>query len=376
MSGKAVILAVVVIAATIALVVVGTLWPVATAVSYAGGRSFLRPSSTPVAAVENLGDQLRLRHWGTAYSQLANKAKFTEPQFQHDITGYHLSLRTYATLESFDVHPLHKTEDDAEVRMRLRWSTVVGTFVKTRDLNVVRNGDRWSVDWPLVKEEVVPPQVIPVNYLRWDVIYRGSEDDWGAQNVEAPHVRVVDMHPVQRAEGVVILGELLNEDVVPAHVSVKATLLGKDGKPIASEDSFDKILPTLLPKQVTPFLINFPNATLSDVGSIHLDPISTLVSASADPVIQIDNQKINPAPDASLTGQLVNESGQVVNIAHVLATFYDKSGQLVWVADQYIDRALLPQTPVSFNIHIPEDISKKISSERTVTATYSVGRFS
>jgi len=54
----------------------------------------------------------------------------------------------------------------------------------------------------------------------------------------------------------------------------------------------------------------------------------------------------------------------------------NKNGQLVWVADQYIDRALLPQTPVPFNIHIPEDLARKISTERTVTATYSVGRLS
>lgn len=376
MSGKGIVLAVVVIAATIVLVAVGTLWPVPTAVEYAGGRSFLRPSSTPVAAVENLGDELRLRNWGAAYSQLGNKAEFTEQQFQQDITGYHLSLRTYATLTNFEVRPLHANGDEAEVRIKLHWSTVVGPFVKTRDLKVVKNGDRWNVDWPLVKQPVVPPQVIPVNYLRWDVIYRGAGDDWGAQNVEAPHVRIVDMHPVQRAEGVVVLGELLNEDVVPAHVSVDATLLGKDGKPIASEGSFDKILPTLLPKQVTPFLINFPDATLSDVGSIHLDPVSTLVSASADPVIQMDNQKLNPAPDASLTGEVVNESGEVVNIAHVLATFYNNTGQLVWVADQYIDRPLLPQNPVPFNIHIPEDLAGQIGSERTVTATYRVGGFS
>ncbi len=46
----------------------------------------------------------------------------------------------------------------------------------------------------------------------------------------------------------------------------------------------------------------------------------------------------------SFSGQLVNQSGEIVNIAHVLGTFYDQSGQLVWVADQYIDRALLPQT--------------------------------
>jgi hypothetical protein len=215
--------------------------------------------------------------------------------------------------------------------------------------------------------------VIPVNYLRWDVIYPGPGDDFGAQGVEAPHVRIVDMHPVQRAEGVVILGELLNEDVVPAYVGVSATLLRKDQTPIATEGSFDKISHVLLPKQVTPFFIDFPDAELSDVSSIRMTPFSTLVPASADPVIAIDNEHLNPAPGATLTGQLINQSGQVVNVAHVLGTFYDKSGQVVWVADGYVDHALLPQNPASFEIHIPEDLARSISSERTVVASYSIG---
>jgi hypothetical protein len=245
--------------------------------------------------------------------------------------------------------------------------------VSTRDVHVVKNGDHWEVNWPIVKKPDLPPQVIPVNYLRWDVIYRGPGDDWGAQDVEAPHVRIVDMHPVQRAEGVVILGEMLNEDVVPAYVSVSATLLGKNQAPIATEGSFDKISHLLLPKQVTPFLIDFPSAALSDVQSVRMTPFSTLVSASADPVIEIDKERLNPAPDASLSGQLINQSGKVVNVAHVLGTFYDSNGHVVWVADQYIDRALLPQTPAAFDIHIPEDLAKNISSERAVVASYTAG---
>jgi hypothetical protein len=231
------------------------------------------------------------------------------------------------------------------------------------------------VSWPLVKEARVPPQVIAVNYLRWDVIYRGPEDDWGAQDVEAPHVRIVDMHPVERADGVVLLGELLNEDVVPAFVTVKATLLGKNGSALASEDSFDKLSHVLLPKQVTPFLIAFHKVELSQVDSVKMEPSSTLIAASADPVIEIEDQQMNPPPGASLTGKLVNQSGEVVNVAHVLGTFYDNSGQLVWVADQYIDRALLPQTPVPFAISVPSDLARKVSSERAVTTTYSSGQF-
>ena len=367
------ILALLLGATTIALVVIGTVWPVPSAAAYAGSGTLMTSSSTPEAAVRSLGDDIRTQSWEKAYATLANKAQFTEPEFVHDLTGWYPSLLTYSALDNFEVHPLHSSDTEAEVELKLRWSTVVGPSVATRNIHVIKTGDRWAPEWPLSKERTVPPQVIPVNYLRWDVIYRGPGDDWGAQDAEAPHIRIVDMHPIERAEGVVILGELLNEDVVPAYVTVTATLLSKSQSTLATEGSFDKISHLLLPKQVTPFLIKFPNISLSDVGSIRMTPLSSLIAASADPVIEIGNEQLNPAPGASLTGQLINQSGQIVNIAHVLGTFYDKSGKVVWVADQYVDRALLPQTPVPFDIHIPEDLAKDVSSQRTVIATYSAG---
>lgn len=367
------LLAVFLFIATVGLITIGTLRPVRAAAAYAGGGTSIGSPSNPEAAANNLGNEIRAQEWQRAYDSLANKAEFSEPQFEHDLMGNSQSLQTNATLDKFEVFPLHSGPDEAQVRMKLYWSTVVGTSISTRDLKVVRNGNGWHAAWPIVKEPIVPPQVIPVNYLRWDVIYRGAGDDWGAQDVEAPHIRIIDMHPVERADGVVVLGEILNEDVVPAYVSVNATLLSKSQAPIATEGSFDKISHLLLPKQVTPFFILFPNATLSDVGSIRMAPFSTLVPASADPVIEVDNEQLNPAPTASLTGQLLNQSGRAVSVAHVLGTFYNKTGQVVWVADQYVDHALLPQTPVAFNIHIPEDLAKSISSQRTVVASYSFG---
>lgn len=376
MTGR--ILAFVVALATVALIVVGTVWPFQSALVTAGvdsGADMLRPSSTPQAAVENLATQIGRRDWEKAYSSLANKNEFEETDFVRDLAGSYPSLRSHASLDSFDVRPQHASSDDAQVKLNLRWSTVVGTFLDSRMLRVVKTGDRWSVVWPVVKEPRVPPQVIPVNYLRWDVIYRGAEDDWGAQDVESPHVRIVDMHPVDRGGGVVIMGELLNEDVVPAFVNVKATLLAKDGSPLATEDSFDKISHILLPRQVTPFLIDFHNVALSQVDSVHMQPSSTLVAASADPVVEIEDQHLNPGSQASLSGKLLNQSGQVVNVAHVLGTFYDNAGQLIWVSDGYAERALLPGTPETFAMSVPPDIASKVKTERAVTTTYSSSRF-
>ncbi len=368
------LLALVLAIATVGLVVVGTVWPNQSAAANPdAGARLASGSSSPQDAVNTLLQQIGRRDWSAAYSGLANKNDFSEAEFASDLTGNYGSLRTYALLDGFDVHPLRASTDEAQFRANLRWASVVGTFDDPRDLRVVRKGDHWQVAWPLMKEARVPPQVIPVNYLRWDVINRGPQDDWGTQDVEAPHVRIVAMHPVDRGGGVVILGELLNEDVVPAFVTVKAALLGANGATLATEDSFDKISHLLLPKQVSPFRIDFRNVRLSQVDSVHIQPSSSLVSASADPVIGIESQKLNPVPDASLTGELLNQSGQVVNVAHVIGTFYDGNGQIVWVADSYPSRALLPQTPVPFAIALPADVSSKVASYHVMTTSYRSG---
>jgi hypothetical protein len=145
--------------------------------------------------------------------------------------------------------------------------------------------------------------------------------------------------------------------------------------PLATEDSFDKISHILLPKQVSPFRIDFKNVRLSEVDNVRIQPSTSLVAASADPVIGIESQKLNPLPDSSLSGDLVNQSGQVVNVAHVIGTFYDASGQIVWIADEYPSRALLPQTPVPFTIDLPADVARKVGSYRVVASAYSSSRF-
>ena len=171
-----------------------------------------------------------------------------------------------------------------------------------------------------------------------------------------------------------VLGELLNEDVVPAFATVKATLLGKDGSSLATEDAFDQMSHILLPKQVTPFRIDFRNVRMSKVDSVRMEPSSSLISASADPVINIQEQQLNSSAQPSLSGELVNQSGQVVNVAHVLATFYDRSGQIVWVADDYASHALLPQAPVPFTVSFPVDLASRVANYRVIASPYSSDR--
>jgi len=221
-------------------------------------RQEMRSAGTPQEAVESLLSDIQARKWDEAYAQLANKSDIDKSALIRELNGSDGSLRTYSNLQSFSIWPLHATADQAVVRARLTWSSAVGQLNNVRDLNVEHVGNTWKVAWPKPNVPKVPPQVIPVNYLRWDVIGRSASDDWGVQNVDTPSVRITSMNAVERPDRVVIVGEIVNEDTVPAYVAINATLLKEDGSPLDQERSFDLISHTLLPKQVSPYRIDFP----------------------------------------------------------------------------------------------------------------------
>ena len=138
--------------ATVVLIVIGCVWPVAAAKPFILRKTLLTSASTPEEAVQILGQDIQSHDWQGAYESFANKAQFTEQQFELDLTGYTTNLRTYSRLDRFSVWPLHASDDEADVRLELDWATVVGAAVDTRDLQVVRDGDHWNVKWPFTKQ--------------------------------------------------------------------------------------------------------------------------------------------------------------------------------------------------------------------------------
>jgi hypothetical protein len=339
------------------------------------GSERLVRASTPQGAVEQLYAHVRNRDYKGAYSYVAPASKVDLASFTRDLTGKDGSLRTYSSLAEINARVLNESENEATVRANLQWSTAVGAFYDTRDLKVVKAAGEWRVLWPLEKAPNLPPQVIPVNYLRWDIIRRGAEDDWGAQNAEAPRVRIISMNALEKDGGTIILGEIVNEDTVPGFVSVNATLLGQQGNTVGEESSFDKISHVLLPKEVSPFRIDFPGIKLATVKNVRMQPTALLVPASADPVMGVLHQRLDKVRGHNvLEGELMNESGLTVNIPHVLATFYDDSGKVIWVSDAYLDRALLPQVPLPFVVPVRDDVAPKIHSYRVTVNQYSMDR--
>ena len=328
---------------------------------------------TPEEAVQALMSEIQNHNYQQAYASLDRGSDTDLASFIRDVAGSDGSLRTYSSLQTAEVSPLHADPDQALVRVRMNWSSALGSLDDVRDLRVRRDGSVWRVVWPKPAFSTVPPQVVPVNYLSWDVIGRNTSQNWGAQDVDSPKVRITSMNAISRPGRVVILGEVENEDTVPAYLNVNATLLKADGSPLEEEGSFDLISHVLLPKQVSPYRIDFPGVRLDAVKSVRMDARALLVPASADPVIAVSDQALGKdGLDRNvLKGALVNLSGRPVNIAQVLAAYYDNSGKVIWVSDGYVDQALMPQVPVPFAVDIPNDIAARLKNYRVIVNHYS-----
>jgi hypothetical protein len=333
--------------------------------------------STPEQALTNLLIDAQRHNWDLAFSALSNTSgnENNKQLFIQDWAGSNGSLRSFSNLEGFDLRPMHITNDEAQMRVHLHWTTPVGPIDDVRDFHLQREGDIWKTVWPNALPGV-PAQVVPVTYLRWDLVSGSAEDEWGSKNVDAPHVRIISMNAVDFAEGAVVMGEVVNEDTIPAFVNVNAALIDGSGNSIDDESSFDKIAHVLLPKQVTPYRIDFPNIKLKDVKNVRMDVKAILVPASADPVIGVMNQKLDADAQGKsvLRGELLNESGQTVNIPHVVASFYDNKGQVIWVSDGYVESALLPQTPRPFSVDIPKSLAARVQNFHVLVNQYSLGR--
>ena len=330
-------------------------------------------AATPEEAVQALTSEIQAHSYQQAYASLDRSSATDLASFIRDVAGSDGSLRTYSSLQTAEVSRLHADADQALVRLRMNWSSALGSLDDVRDLRVRRDGPVWRVVWPKPAISTVPPQVVSVNYLSWDVIGRDTSQNWGAQEVDSPKVRITSMNAISRPGRVVILGEIENEDTVPAYLNVNATLLRADGSPIEEEGSFDLISHVLLPKQVSPYRIDFPGVRMDAVKSVRMDARSLLVPASADPVIAVTDQALSKdgLNRNVLKGELVNQSGRPVNIAQVLAAYYDNSGKVIWVSDGYVDQALMPQLPIPFAVDIPDDIAERMKNYRVIVNHYS-----
>src|ERR1700733_1055565 len=79
-------------------------------------------ATTPEQAVQSLMSQIQSHNYPQAYASLDRSSDTDLASFTREMAGSDASLRTYSSLQSADVSPLHADNDQAVVRLRMTWS--------------------------------------------------------------------------------------------------------------------------------------------------------------------------------------------------------------------------------------------------------------
>ena len=83
--------------------------------------------TTPEQALSNFLLDIQRRNWDRAFSSIERtNGSVDEQEFIAGVDGRKWRLAAFSGLECYEARPLHATDSDALMRVRLQWATPVG----------------------------------------------------------------------------------------------------------------------------------------------------------------------------------------------------------------------------------------------------------
>ena len=255
----------------------------------------------------------------------------------------------YAKLDTLELTTLTQSPTRATIAVLVGWNTSIGKRFQTDTLHLGFDGSLWRI-FPTTPQSIIPPdQVDLYNYLlfkkngkRVISTFPTVYDD----RIKKPFVQYNQLNLVYN-NGYFIAGEILNADIVPVSILLKAVVKFRNG----SEKQFytqEKIHYNLAPKGYTYFRIDIDatseqyllddilyikivaHADVSDRGFIHGGPIEIKQTGKYDGVSKYDitfyNDKVDDITIPSVLMAYKNAEGIIVNTKLLIFNSSIRSG--------------------------------------------------
>jgi len=267
-------------------------------------------------------------------------------------------------MDSIAVTVVDQNESTVKAIAKIKWITPLKEIQTTDTLSITKN----KGDWFIVPEEVDPD--IPPDQLMFESGTRffnhgkrkiTSEQTFHEDVLKQPVVEVTTAKMIQRDSTFYIVGSIQNVDNIPADIAVTGALYDRDNKEIARYNSQDIVKHKLLPKETTPFLIQFD--ITYDEEKLYQVPSNFEVQVKANVATTDLYQTVAPSQidinESQLNGFLFNPSIEAATIPQLLISYYNENKELIWTEAVYIDESVRPQRKRPFSILL-EDLELPI----------------
>jgi len=326
---------------------------------------------SPQNVVQSYYDALDFKEFERAHSYLDPEAEITIDQYMLEVSVTDGILSSYAKLDSIAIEIIDKTESGAKAKVSTRWITPLEKVKKDFFHELIKKSGKWYVKAKKKDSDIPPDQLFSANTTTF---YNHGRRKITTQQthhedvLKQPVLEILAAKLVQFKGQYSIIGELQNVDDVPADVVIKATLYNEIDTELAVYNAKFHMKHKLMPKEITPFKINFEGIAWSstkDTMPPTFDPDEFTPIALEEQPVKFNLQSAGNTANTDLyksvaiqnlefsefgiDGTLYNGGIQEVTIPQLLISYYNEEHELLWVDHQFLEEGVRVQRKQFFN---------------------------
>ncbi|MBM1107466.1 hypothetical protein JQC67_15030 [Aurantibacter crassamenti] len=332
---------------------------------------------SPNNVVQSYYDAIDFKEFERAHSYLDPNANLSIDQYMLEVSVTDGILSSYAKLDSIGIELSDVTNLSAKAKVSTQWITPLEKISKNYFHELVKIANKWYIKTKKKDSDIPPDQLFTENTTTF---YNHGRRKITTQQthhedvLKQPVLEILSAKLVKYNGQYSIIGELQNVDDVPADVVIKATLYNDLNKELAVYNAKFHVKHKLMPKETTPFKVNFegiawsstkdtmpPTFNPDEFTPIALDeqPIKFNLQTAGN-VANTDLYKRVALQNLEFTnyginGVLYNSGIQEVTIPQLLISYYNEEHELLWVDHQFMTEGIRVQRKQFFT-YLPLEI--------------------
>jgi len=230
------------------------------------------PHRSPRQVLEQYFHELDFKEFENAYNLLDPESVSSLEQFLLELSLEDGLLASYAKLNSIHIEQKENTLDDRLLYVvEADWITSIKSYQTSHEFELISKEGKWFIKKEQYNLKTPPKQFFRIAEL--DFFNQGRRKATTSTTIredvlDRPEIYVTNAELVSNKGQYHVVGELINADNDPAFVDIDVILYDDENNIQASYSSSDKMVHVLLPKESTPFRIDFEQLGLKRNDSI------------------------------------------------------------------------------------------------------------
>jgi hypothetical protein len=338
---------------------------------------------SPKNVVVSYYDAIDFKEFEKAYSLIDPESNKSLDQYMLEISVTDGLLSSYAKLDEIQTEVVNYSDTTATIKVDTYWISPLDKIHETffRAVNKVDN--KWYLVPEKLNNDLPPDQLLISNENEYHNQGRRkvTTDQTDHQDVlKQPVLEVISASLVKYDDRYAIVGQIQNLDNVPADVFIKAALYGINNEQLARHNAKYHLKHKLLPKEVTPFRVDFEGIAWSrteDSIPRTFDPDEFTPAEFEHPPSKFSLQvagnvstkdlykglsisKIELENHRSISGTVFNSGLQQVTVPQLLVSYFNEDKKLIWVAQKFLKQGVRQQRKGDFRYSIDSPDSLRI----------------